>query len=759
MGKIKKILENELIGGTQSTDVYPVTSTKAVYDSSNKSLEDILKPLTENATFAGVATPTTNPGVPDGPVFYFASQSGTYSNFNGIELNQGLSILIWNGSLWESINIMTIAQGFGNDKNKIISQDALTYVLGLDKYDIFNKTSNYIAGDIVNYNGRIYQFTQSHSNKEWTGDDVIELNVIDLLSTDNNSSGIIENSAKITGYIKLNVTDYYYLDGRYVNVGDGSIINRFSSNNHMYISKINIEGYAGGKVDYYELSNIGSSRASMAFYSDDFQDISLASNYFIKAIASGYSNRNVRRTEIIPENAKILLIEVNTKDNEDPYLILNKAGSSFEDLTFPLFSGQEDYPLPLGNMDNLLVDAYSYNTVSSTYFIESSFLRDENNVIYGVKAKKSVRYNTIINFDGCTLVLRIKKSKKDGRCFTVRSQSGYSTFFDENVHEGPIYNVSTIRCYVIKQEEDYIWIYTTSALYEGEVPYIMSFTNSDRNIYEPLEIDMNRSFCLKGNYNINELNIYKKYYTRPEKIGSKLIGKNCIVFADSLGAFYNSLVQDWGLNIIAISEGGNRMGYYTGALNNWICRDDNIQKFKAYSLEKADYIIFAMGANDPTFEQSTKENVKFVLQNKRWFDSDAGVDPFNSLEDNDKNKFGSAASLYAAAYSLCRIYPDAIIAIIPPYKTPGIDVTEYDAEKYADVLFNGRFTEITEQMREVATTLGAIFIENRTRNNSATADTYHSSDGVHPNTFGPYQDEGSNIGYELSKYYNVDYDN
>ena len=30
MGKIKKILENELVGGTQSTDVYPVTSTKAI---------------------------------------------------------------------------------------------------------------------------------------------------------------------------------------------------------------------------------------------------------------------------------------------------------------------------------------------------------------------------------------------------------------------------------------------------------------------------------------------------------------------------------------------------------------------------------------------------------------------------------------------------------------------------------------------------------------------------------------------------------
>ena len=42
MGKIKKILENELIGGTQTTDVYPVTSTKAVYDENNERLDNIL---------------------------------------------------------------------------------------------------------------------------------------------------------------------------------------------------------------------------------------------------------------------------------------------------------------------------------------------------------------------------------------------------------------------------------------------------------------------------------------------------------------------------------------------------------------------------------------------------------------------------------------------------------------------------------------------------------------------------------------------
>lgn len=42
MGKIKKLLENELIGGTQSTEIYPITSIKAVFDTSNKSLDIVL---------------------------------------------------------------------------------------------------------------------------------------------------------------------------------------------------------------------------------------------------------------------------------------------------------------------------------------------------------------------------------------------------------------------------------------------------------------------------------------------------------------------------------------------------------------------------------------------------------------------------------------------------------------------------------------------------------------------------------------------
>ena len=52
-------------------------------------LNNIVSSVGENATFAGIATTTTNPGSPDGPVFYLATTSGVYSNFGGVEVIEG----------------------------------------------------------------------------------------------------------------------------------------------------------------------------------------------------------------------------------------------------------------------------------------------------------------------------------------------------------------------------------------------------------------------------------------------------------------------------------------------------------------------------------------------------------------------------------------------------------------------------------------------------------------------------------------------
>lgn len=49
--------------------------------------------------YAGIATPTTNPGTPDQNVFYIASTAGTYTNFGGLVLADGeIAILKYNGA-------------------------------------------------------------------------------------------------------------------------------------------------------------------------------------------------------------------------------------------------------------------------------------------------------------------------------------------------------------------------------------------------------------------------------------------------------------------------------------------------------------------------------------------------------------------------------------------------------------------------------------------------------------------------------------
>lgn len=68
----------------------------------------IISTVGANATFAGIATPTTNPGTPDQNVFYIASEAGTYTNFGNIELQNGLSVLMLNGSSWVSQQMLSI---------------------------------------------------------------------------------------------------------------------------------------------------------------------------------------------------------------------------------------------------------------------------------------------------------------------------------------------------------------------------------------------------------------------------------------------------------------------------------------------------------------------------------------------------------------------------------------------------------------------------------------------------------------------------
>lgn len=106
---IKKNKQDNLTFDNTPTDGSnnPVTSggVKSYVDGNTKTINDL---LAEGYLFAGIATPATNPGTPDGNVFYIASESGTYSNFGGASVKNEVCLLVYNGTGWNKNNVLTI---------------------------------------------------------------------------------------------------------------------------------------------------------------------------------------------------------------------------------------------------------------------------------------------------------------------------------------------------------------------------------------------------------------------------------------------------------------------------------------------------------------------------------------------------------------------------------------------------------------------------------------------------------------------------
>lgn len=85
----------------------------------NQTLQQMVTDLGANYQYAGVATPSTNPGSPDQNVFYIATLAGTYSYFNGIVLPKGITVLRWSGS-WSSTTLYTVDTGLTPNSKALV---------------------------------------------------------------------------------------------------------------------------------------------------------------------------------------------------------------------------------------------------------------------------------------------------------------------------------------------------------------------------------------------------------------------------------------------------------------------------------------------------------------------------------------------------------------------------------------------------------------------------------------------------------------
>lgn len=106
------------------------------------SLNNIISNVGKDCTFAGIATPTTNPGVPDGNVFYLATEAGIYANFNGIEIATGEAIILeWRGSWVKKTSGFATQQQFSELYSKLLLSSNKLF---------FNQGGFEVDGDINN---------------------------------------------------------------------------------------------------------------------------------------------------------------------------------------------------------------------------------------------------------------------------------------------------------------------------------------------------------------------------------------------------------------------------------------------------------------------------------------------------------------------------------------------------------------------------------------------------------------------------------
>lgn len=83
-------------------------------------LNSIIDQVGANASYKGVAIPSTNPGTPDALVFYIASTQGTYANFGGFVLDGGFAVLSNVSGSWSGTKFLKTEMDAKADQTELV---------------------------------------------------------------------------------------------------------------------------------------------------------------------------------------------------------------------------------------------------------------------------------------------------------------------------------------------------------------------------------------------------------------------------------------------------------------------------------------------------------------------------------------------------------------------------------------------------------------------------------------------------------------
>lgn len=151
MGRIKKLIETELVGGSSSTDIYPVTSTKAVYDTSNKDLDTILSEIDSRES----------------------SLENKTSELESNKLSKGDLAQSTGSSTTTAMSQNVVTKELGNIEDKVRTIDSNLFRNGSGGYLPWEANKEYFEGDVVTSDGQLIECMTggSPASEEFNPDD------------------------------------------------------------------------------------------------------------------------------------------------------------------------------------------------------------------------------------------------------------------------------------------------------------------------------------------------------------------------------------------------------------------------------------------------------------------------------------------------------------------------------------------------------------------------------------------------------------
>lgn len=634
MGKIKKILENELIGGIQSTDVYPVTSVMAVYDAKNVRLDTIL----------GYSCKTLNKGnfikiVNDKLTLNVSKGVSSASCSNFLKLYTGVKLTLYNIAKYTNA-------GYTNIPAILFFDENFSYISSIKS----TETTLEVSTSEIPSNA-VYFIIQSNGTAiPYVVPDSGELSIIDTGVSISISTQVGGISAQVEGIS----TDVNNLKGVVLKLKNIPVTTGY----YIHKSSGAAQQYTWGAItDYQSMSGVteitytgiyGQNACMVAFYSADKKFISSVGDSTANVTETDYkissfpSNAAYFRVSFISYNSTKHSVKTNLMEGKQ-YVDIDVLETEIKNVDNKVYALKTE----IDNISPGIKTEYNVSNLDITNLQESTYfgsLFSKNIIINTLKyiAKNTKTDNKIIigtfNADTNQIIVNSITSIPD-------AVVGENTVSDLNIRITPnqilyvLGNDRYVNNNASKFGDELVSCISTNRISTAPVGSIVSVSQNLR-IAKAIQIIGFIVEPITEEY-ISSLVSEQVKATVP----NYLYGKVLSVTGDSEAAGHSIGKQNTYGNLIAARNGmtinnyavnGRKLAHVEDSLGSGTPLVDSITEFASDS----DYILVQIGYNDT----------------------------FDSAEDDDStdiSKYKGAFNTYISG--VLDNYPNAKIGIISPY--------------------------------------------------------------------------------------------